>query len=146
MTFAHFSPHLSPGGLTRGDTVGGRPSAATLWGSPLRWRSPRLPGQQGTPWLPRGAAEGRLPGVFPQDMRRVCNGGLNWTFYHPTPSAQKSGHLLRLRAWGTPSEVAPSRGGPLGYHRMPLWANVRPQGTPLGDLQGGRVTFGVKMQ
>ena len=34
MTFYHFRPHWSPGGLTRGDTVGrGRPSAATLWGA-----------------------------------------------------------------------------------------------------------------
>ena len=79
---------ISPG-YVREPRRGSRPQG--------RHRTPR-----GGAGPPRGAAEGRPPTVFPQDMRRVCKCGLNWTFYHPTPSAQESRCLLHFRAPGTP--------------------------------------------
>ena len=57
MTFAHFRSHWSPGDLTRGDTVGGRPSAANLWGACRAQRlRPAIERQiQKCPEMPRNA-------------------------------------------------------------------------------------------
>ena len=55
------------------------------------------------PKAPRGAAEGRPLGVFPQDMRGVCKYVLNCSFHHPTPSAQKSRLLLHSEALCSPA-------------------------------------------
>ena len=140
MNFAHFRPHWSPGGLTRGDTVGGRPSAATLWGSPLPWRSPRLPWQQRTPWLPRRRAEGCLPGVATRGP--ACP-------YHFENSVRISVHMnvdrnidrlvdvLWTDFWRDRSSIPRGRQGlpgpwrrPSGPPLCPQWRSAIPQGSP----------------